>query len=153
MAGIGFGGGGDDGFGEAFVLAHTLRELHSAQFTAACLIFAPCASGEVTTDNHLYAETFATYAHCCHGVGGSEFPVGDDVGGGVEEVCGYFVKYLSFVGNALGKYDVKCRNSVSGYHYECVGAYGIDVAHFSVIHSCLIREVKIGVNQCCSHNV
>jgi hypothetical protein len=144
VSGLGLGGGGDDGLGEAFVLTHSLGKLHAAYLAASGLVFAPCASGEVSADNHFHAEALAADSDGHHGVGRSEFPVGHNVGGGVEEVCGYFVQHLAFVGDAFGKDNVEGRDAVCGDHYQKVFAYGIDVAYFAVIHSGLTGKVEVG---------
>ena len=89
------------GSGERLILNHAFRKFHSAEFTHAVLVVAPCAAGEIATDNHFEAQTFATIAYGDHRVGDRDFPVGNDVGGSVEERCCYLIEGLPLVGDAF----------------------------------------------------
>jgi len=116
FADFGFRSRGDDRFGELLVLFHAFGQLHAADFADAALVGAPCATAEITAYNHFNRETFAHHAHCYHGVGSGHFPVGTDVGGGVEEFGCNLVQHLSFEGNAFRQYYVEGRNAVGSDH-------------------------------------
>ena len=145
MAGIGFGGGGDDRLGEFFVLTHAVGKSDAADFTAAGGIVAPCRPGEVAAYDHFHPKAFGLAAHGDHGIGSGDFPVGHDVGGGVEEFGRDLVEHLSFEGYALGEDYVEGRDAVRCDHDKQVGGDVVDVAHFAVIHAPLTGEVEI----CC----
>ena len=49
-------GWGDDGRGEGFVFAHTIRQLDAAEGAFTSLISTPSRAREVATDDHLHAE-------------------------------------------------------------------------------------------------
>ena len=101
-------GGGDDGLGETLVLTHAFGKLHATDLAASVLIVAPCRTGQIATDNHFHTETFCLQTYGYHGVGGGKFPVGNDVGCGIQERCCNLVEYLSLERNAFGENYVEC---------------------------------------------
>ena len=147
MAFGGLGGGSDDGFGEFLVLLHAFGEGHAAEHTVSGGVFAPCGTCQVATDDHLHGESLATVADGHHRVRVGQSPVGHDVGGRLEEVCGDLVDYLSLEGDALGKNHVEGRDTVGGNHGEQVVLDGVNVAYFSVVDGCLTGKVEVGFQQ------
>ena len=107
LADFGFCGRGDDGFGEFLVLLHAFGQLYAADFADTALVGAPCTAAEIAAYNHLNREAFAHYAHGYHRVGGGCFPVGADVGGGIEELGCNLVQHLSFERNTFRQYYVE----------------------------------------------
>ena len=105
---VGFGGRSDDRLGETLVLLHALRQFHATQFTASVLILTPCTSCQDAADDHLHTEALTLQTYGDHGVGGSQFPVRTDVTGGIQELSGNLVEYLSLERNTLRQDDVKC---------------------------------------------
>lgn len=145
VAGVGLGGGGHDGAaGECLVFDHAVGETDAANLAGAGLIVAPCAAGEIAADDHFNSETFTLVTDGDHRVGAGELPVGDDVGGGVEEVGRNLVEHLTLVGDALGEDDVKGRDAVGGDHDHQVVVDSVDIAHFAVIDSGLPWEIVVG---------
>ena len=107
FADFGFGSRGDDGFGELLVLLHSFGQLHTADFTDTAFVSAPCTAAEVTAYNHFYGESFTHHAYRHHRVGSSHFPVGADVGGGIQELGCNLVQHLSLERNAFRQYYVE----------------------------------------------
>ena len=148
MAFVGLSGGGDDGRGELLVLDHALGQLDAAEGAGAGLILAPGAAGEVAANNHLHAEPFALESHGDHGIGSGELPVGQDVGGGVEELGGNLVEHLTLVGDALGENDIKGGDAVAHHHGHILVVDVVDIAHFAHIEAFLLREIEVGFYYC-----
>ncbi len=146
MAAGSLGGGSDDGLGKALVLAHALGQTHAAQLAAAFLVGTPGTAGENAAYDHLNGEAFALETHGDHGVGGGQFPVGHDVGRGVEKLSSDLVEHLALAGNALGQDDVECRDAVGSHHHQDVVVDVVHVAHFAMINTLLTFKMKIGVN-------
>ena len=107
FANLGFSGRGDDGFREFLVFLHPFGQLHAADFTYTALVGTPCAATEVTAYNHFYGESFTHHTYRHHRIGCSHFPVGADVGCGIQEFCCNLVQHLSFEGNTFRQYYVK----------------------------------------------
>ena len=142
---VGLGGRGEDGVGELFVFTETLGELDAADGARSGGIVAPCAAGQIAAHNHLYLKGFALKAHGDHGVWDGEFPVGDDVGGSVQEVCCHLVEHLPFGGDSFGEDYVEGGDTVRGHHDEEAVINVIDVAHLAVVNRFLSGEIKIGL--------
>ena len=88
---VGLGGRGEYGAVETLVLAQALGKRDAAYLTRPGGVFAPCRPGQVAAHYHLYLQRLALQPHGDHGVGDGHFPVGDDVGGGIEESGGYLI--------------------------------------------------------------
>ena len=146
VTGISLGGWSDDWFREFLVFAHTLGQLHAAQFAAAGCVFAPSAAGEIAADNHFNAETFAFKPHSHHRVGCSQLPVRHDVGSGIEKFSSNLIQHLTFAGNALWQNHVECRNAVGCHHHHKVVVDVVYIAHFAMIYALLTLKLEICVS-------
>ena len=133
----------NDGFREFLVFAHSVRQLHAANFAYTAFVSTPCATTQVTAYNHFYRKTFTQYAYRYHWVRSSHFPVRTDVSSGIKEFSCNLVQHLSFVRNTFRKYYVKGRNTVGCYHDEFFAVDVVHIAHFSVVHAFLSRKVEI----------
>ena len=133
----------DDGLGETFVLAHTLGQLHAADFAHAALISPPGTAAKVAAYNHFDGKALAKHAGRHHGVGRGLLPVGADVGRRIEKFGSDLVEHLSLVRDALGQHNVESRDAVGGHHDELLPAYVVNVAHLTVIHTRLTGKMKI----------
>ena len=102
VSGIGFGGRGDDRFGETLVFHHSFGELDAAEFTHAVFVFTPGASCEIAADNHFQTQAFAAVAHGHHRVGNRNLPVGNDISGSVEKRSCDLIECLPLVGYSFG---------------------------------------------------
>ena len=142
---VGFGGRSDDGLWETLVLLHTLRQFHATQFATSVLVFAPCAARQDAADNHLYAESLALQAYGHHRVGGSQFPVGADVAGSIQELCSNLVQHLSLEGNALWQDDVEGRDAVGSHHHHQVVVDIIHVTYFTVVNTLLTLKIEVSL--------
>ena len=86
LADFGFCGRGDDGFR----VISGFPSFPSGNFTPqisrhTALVGTPCAATEVTAYNHFYGESFTHHTYRHHRIGCSHFPVGADVGCGIQE--------------------------------------------------------------------
>ena len=140
---IGLSGGGDDGFGETLVLLHALGQSHAADFAASLLVFSPGRTGQDGADDHLHSESLAFQTDGDHWVGSGEFPVGADVGGGIEEFGCNLVEHLSLEGDSFGQDDVECRDAVGCHHHHQVVVDVIHVAYLSVVNAFLSFEMEV----------
>ena len=145
---VGLGGGGDDGCGELLILDHAFGQLDAAEGACASLIFAPGAASEVAAHNHLDTEAFTFEAHGDHGVGSGKFPIGEDVGGGIEELSGNLVEDLSLVGDALGENDVESRDAVGDHHGHIFVVDVIYIANLAYIEAFLLGKTEVCFNYC-----
>ena len=107
FADFGFRGGGDDGRGELFVLAHTVGKRNAADFASTCLIGAPSAAAKVTAHDHFDGKTFAGDADCYHRIGCSLLPIRTNVRRGIEKLRSNLIQHLTFERNTLGQYHIK----------------------------------------------
>ena len=140
---VSLGGWGNDRLGETLVFLHALGQLNTTQLTTAILVLAPCRTRQDRADNHLYTETLTLQTYGNHGVGSSQFPVGADVTGSIQELGSNLVQHLSFVGNALWQNHVKGRNTVCSHHDHQVVTNVVHIAHLSVVHALLSFEVEV----------
>ena len=145
---VGLGRRGDDGLGEALVLAHSLGQLDATELAASCLVLTPGRSREDATDDHLHTEALTLQAHRHHRVGGGQFPVGADVARLVEHLGCNLVQHLTFEGNTLGQHHVEGRDAVGGDHHHQVVVDVIHIAYFAVVHAFLSIEMEISRCQC-----
>ena len=134
---------GDDGLGEAFVLLHTVGQLHAAELTAAVLVLSPSRTCKDRADNHLHTESLTLQTDGYHRVGCSQLPVGADVCGGVQELGGYLVQHLSLEGDALRQHHVESRDAVCGYHHHQVVVDIVHVTDFSVVNTLLSFKIEV----------
>ena len=141
---LSLGGGGDNGRGELLIFLHTLGQLHTTNFAHTALVSTPCAATQVATYNHFNGKTLAHQAYSDHGVGGSHFPVGANIGSCIQKLSCNLVEHLTFVRNAFGQNDVESRDTVGCYHDQTV-AQVVHVAYFSMIYAFLSGEVKFGM--------
>ena len=105
----GLGGGSDDGLGELLVFDHAVRQRNAAEGALAGLVFPPGVAGQVAADDHLHLERLAAPADGDHRVRLGDLPVGEDVGGGVEEAGGNLVEDLSLERDAFRENDVEMK--------------------------------------------
>ena len=148
MSFVSLRGRGDDWCREFLVLYHTLREGDAAKHAVASLVLAPGRTGQISTDNHLDAETFTFKTNGNHGVGSGKLPVGDDVGSGIEEFGSNLIQYLSFEGDSLGQDNIKCRDAVADNHCHIFVIDIIYVANLSDVKTFLFREIEISFYYC-----
>ena len=102
-----------------------------------------CGAAEVSAHNHLNRIALAADAHRYHRVGRCLLPVGDDVGGRIEELRSNLIEDLPFEGDTLGQNHIECRDTVGSDHHETVIADEIHITYFAVVHPCLIGEREI----------
>ena len=145
VAFAGFGGGGDDRVGELLVFLQAFRQGLAAEGALAGAVFAPGVAGQVAADHHFHLEGLAEDADRCHRVDFGDLPVGDDVGGGVEEAGRDLVEHLPFAGDALGQHHVEGGDAVGGDQQDIFSVKEIDVPDLSYILGSLSREVEIGM--------
>ena len=99
---------GDDRLWETLVLAHSVRQLHTADLAASLLIVTPCTTGEDRTDDHLHAETFALQTYCNHWVWSSQLPVWTDICSCVQELSCNLIEHLTLEWNTLWQNNIEC---------------------------------------------
>ena len=140
------GGGGDDGLGELLVLHHALGQRNAAEGALAGLVFAPGMAGQIAADDHFHLEGLAAPADGDHRVGLGDLPVGDDVGGGVQEAGGDLVEDLALERDAFREDDVEGGDAVGGDHHEVVVADEVYVTDFARVFGDLLGEMEIGTD-------
>jgi hypothetical protein len=164
-AGVDFGGGGEDGFGQAIGFAEAGRQLDAAD-RAGLLLVLPTGAGEIAAHDALYGEHVRAldehaatvelieiglqFAGKLGGVCGDEM-VRD---GGLEEVEpeeGELSEDLSLVGYSAAQNMVEGGDAVAGDEEELVAGEGIDVADLAAGREGKIAE--IGLEKGCGHHV
>ena len=140
---LSFGGRGDDGLWELLVLLHSLWQLHATDLTHATLVGTPSAATQIATHDHLQGETLAHHTYGDHRVWRAELPVGADVCGGIQKLGCYLIQYLTLERNAFRQYHVEGRDAIGGHHDQLVIVDVIHIAHLSVVHALLSREVEV----------
>ena len=146
MAGFSLGGGGDNRFGETLIFAHAVGQFHATNFSAAIFVGAPSTAGEVAANNHFHGKGFTFPSHGHHGVGRSQFPVGHNVGSGIQKRSRDLVEHLSLGWDTFREHHIESRDAVGGNHHQNVVANAVHIAHFAVIHCSLSFKIKVGVN-------
>lgn len=101
-------------------------------------------AGEVSAHHHLHLERLAFETHGNHRVGRSNLPVGQNIGGSIEELGGYLIKYLPLIRYTFGQNHVECRDAVGGYHDQQIVVDVVNVADLAVINAFLTGKVEIG---------
>ena len=145
---VGLGGGSKNGCREFLVFHHSLGQWNAAQGAGTGFVFAPSAACQIATDNHFDTEPLAFEAHGHHRVGRSQFPVGDDVGGGIKEFSSNLVQHLAFIGNTLGQDNVEGTDAVADHHGHIFIIDIIDIAHFAYIQTFLFGEGEVCLYYC-----
>ena len=140
---VGLRGRRDDGLWEALVLTHSIGQTHAADLADTFLIVAPGRTRKDAADDHLHAETLALQTNGHHRVGRGQLPIGADVAGGIEELGGNLVEYLTFKGNALREDDVESRDAVGSHHHHEVVIDVVYIANFTVVNTLLSFELEI----------
>ena len=146
LANLGFSSRGDDGFGETLVLAHTFGKFHTANLANTALISTPCATTQITTDNHFDREAFTTDADSYHWIRRSQLPVRTDVRSRIQELGSNLVQHLSLVRNTFRQDYVESRDTVGSDHNQQVVIHAIYIADFAVIDTLLSGEIEICFN-------
>ena len=103
-------------------------------------------TGQVAADDHLHLERLAAPANGDHRVRLGDLPVGEDVGGGVEEAGGNLVEDLSLERDAFREDDVEGGDAVGGDHHEVVIANEVYVTDFARVFGDLFGEMKISTD-------
>ena len=140
------GGGGDDGLGEFLVLHHVFRQGNAAEGALAGLVFPPGVAGQVAADDHFDLERLAAPADGDHRVGLGDLPVGEDVGGGIQEAGGDLVENLALERDAFREDDVEGGDAVGGNHHQVVIADEIYVTDLTRVFGDLFGEMKISTD-------
>ena len=134
---------GDDRLGELLVLDHAVGHCNATDGALASLILSPCVTREVAADNHLHLVGLAAVTYGNHRIGHTNLPVGKNICSSIEELSSNLVKHLTLEGDALGKYNIECRDAIRYNHYEVVVVDVIDVAYLTYIVTLLALELKI----------
>ena len=148
---LGFGSRGDQRLGELLVLLHAIGQDISTKVTATVLIVTPCRAGQISADDHLNSETLALQTYGNHRIRGGQFPVGADIGCGIQELGCNLVQNLTLERNTLGQYNVKGRYAVCGNHDHQVVINVINVTNLAVINTLLSFELEISSCQRFAH--
>ena len=133
---------GDNRLGKLLVFPHSVGNFHAANLTHPVLISAPCAATKITAYNHFDRETFTLYADSNHRIRCSQFPIRADIFRFIQKFRSNLIQNLTFVRNAFGQYDIKCRDAIGYDHDECFVMNVIYIANFTVIHAFLSGKLK-----------
>ena len=117
QAHFGFSGWSNDWFGKFLVFFHSFGKFYTTDFTNAVFVSTPCATAQVTTDNHFHRKTLTHNSYGNHRIWSRHFPVGADVGSCIQKFGCNLVQHLSFVGNTFRQNYVECGDTVGSYHY------------------------------------
>ena len=103
-------------------------------------------AGQITADDHFHLERLAAPADGDHRVGLGDLPVGEDVGGGVEETGGDLVEDLALERDAFREDDVEGGDAVGGDHHEVIVADEVYITDFARVFGDLFGEMKISTD-------
>src|SRR5260370_39913673 len=164
-AGVDFGGGREDGFGQAIGFAEAGRQLDAAD-RAGLLGVLPSGAGEIAAHDALYGEHLRSLDEHAATVELIEIGLelagefcgvrGDEMvrDGGLEEVEpeeGELGEDLALVGDSAAENMVEGGDAVAGDGEELIAGEGVDVADLAA--DCEGKIAEIGLEKGCGHHV
>ena len=152
MALLGFGGGGEDGFGEGLALQEPGRHRFSGDGPLPEILL-PRRAGDVTAHDALDVDALGPHHHHClagnlrrqgvqraadHGrglgsVGQGDEMVGHNIPGLGEPEGGHVVQDQALIGNAVGKDNIEGGEPIGGHHQQQIFAEEVGIPYLSPV--------------------